>query len=82
MCTVGMMTNADPESKINRNLILSHELANDLTKGKKNYPSHVVEAMQLAQMYRSEGRVIGDVVRSAKEIDETTYVTKPYKSNN
>ena len=42
-------------TKLDRNRFTSllDELANDLAKGKNNYPNGVVDAMQLAQTYRS-----------------------------
>jgi hypothetical protein len=59
---------------------LLDELANDLSKGINNYPANLVEAMQLAQTYRSDGKVIGDMTSSARDNPETAYVTNSYKS--
>ena len=60
-------------TKLDRNRFTSllDELANDLAKGKNNYPNGVVDAMQLAQTYRSEGRIIGDMVSSFKDVEES-----------
>ena len=67
--------------KLDRNRFTSllDELANDLAKGKNNYPNGVVDAMQLAQTNRSEGRIIGDMVSSSKDVEESMYVTQSYK---
>jgi hypothetical protein len=69
-------------TKLDRNRFTSmlDELANDLSKGKNNYPNNIVDAMQLAQTYRSEGRVIGEMTSSTREVSETAYVTSGYKS--
>ena len=47
-------------TKLDRNRLtsLSDELANDLAKGKNNYPHGIVDAMQLAQTYQSDGCII------------------------
>ena len=37
--------------------------------------------MQLAQTYRSEGRIIGDMVSSSKDVEESVYVTQSYNKN-
>jgi len=66
----------------NRFTTLLDELANDLAKGINNYPNNVVEAMQLAQTYRSEGRVIGDMVTSHRDSVESAYVTEGYEYKN
>ena len=63
----------------NRFTTLLDELANDLAKGINNYPNNVVEAMQLAQTYCSEGRVIGDMVTSHRDSEESAYVTEGYE---
>jgi hypothetical protein len=65
-------------TKLDRNRFTSllDDLANDLAKGKNNYPNGVVDAMQLAQTYRSEGRIIGDMVSSSKDVEESVYVTQ------
>ena len=70
-------------TKLDRNRFTSllDELANDLAKGKNNYPNGVVDAMQLAQTYRSEGRIIGDMVSSSKDVEESVYVTQSYNKN-
>ena len=70
-------------TKLDRNRFTSmlDELANDLSKGKNNYPNNIVDVMQLAQTYRSEGRVIGEMTSSTREVSETAYVTNGYKSN-
>ena len=57
---------------------LLDELANDLSKGINNYPANLVEAMQLAQTYRSDGKVIGDMTSSTRDNPETAYVTNGY----
>ena len=59
----------------NRFTTLLDELAYDLAKGINNYPNNVVEAMQLAQTYRSKGRV-GDMVTSHRDSEESAYVPK------
>ena len=66
-------------SKLDRNrfMSLNDDLAN-LAKGRNAYPSTAAEAMQLAQTYRSDGRVIGDTVSGGKSIDESAYVTQEY----
>ena len=48
-------------TKLDRNRFTSllDELANDLSKGINNYPTNIIEAMQLAQTYRSDGKVFG-----------------------
>jgi hypothetical protein len=61
---------------------MSDELANDLAKGKNNYPNTAAEAMQLAQTYRSDGRMIGDMVSGGKDTEESAYVTQEYKYKN
>ena len=66
----------------NRFTGMADELANDLAKGRNNYPDNIVEAMQLAQTYRYDGRVMGDVIISTREIDASAYVTQSYKSKN
>ena len=38
--------------------------------------------MQLAQTYRADGKVIGDMTTSNRENAETAYVTSSYKSGN
>ena len=69
-------------TKLDRNRFTSllDELANDLSKGINNYPANIIEAMQLAQTYRSDGKVIGDMTTSTRENSETAYVTNGYKS--
>ena len=69
-------------TKLDRNRFTSllDELANDLSKGINNYPANIIEAMQLAQTYRSDGKVIGDMTTSTRENSETAYVTNSYKS--
>jgi hypothetical protein len=66
----------------NRFMSMSDELANDLAKGKNNYPNTAAEAMQLAQTYRSDGRMIGDMVSGGKDTEESAYVTQEYKYKN
>ena len=61
---------------------MADELANDLVKGRNNYPDNIVEAMQLAQTYRYDGRVMGDVIISTRDIDASAYVTQSCKSKN
>ena len=63
-------------------MTLLDELANDLAKGTNNYPNNVVEAMQLAQTYRYDGRIVGDMVNVSKDVDASAYVTQSYKSKN
>jgi len=60
----------------NRFMSLNDDLANDLAKVRNAYPSTAAEAMQLAQTYRSDGRVIGDTVSGGKSMDESAYVTQ------
>ena len=51
----------------NRFTSLLDELANDLSKGINYYPANIIEAMQLAQTYRADGKVIGDMTTSNRE---------------
>ena len=46
----------------NRFTSLLDERTNDPAKGINNYPNNEVETMQLAQTYRSDGKVIGDMI--------------------
>ena len=70
-------------TKLDKNCFtrMADELENDLAKGRNNYPN-IVEAMQLAQTFRYDGRVMGDVIISTKYIDASAYVTQSYKSEN
>jgi len=38
--------------------------------------------VQLAQTYRNDGREVGDVIISTRDIDSSAYVTQSYKSKN
>ena len=59
-----------------------HELANNLSKGRSNYSDNIVEAMHLAQTYRYDGRVIGDVIINTRDIEASPFVNQSYKSKN
>ena len=67
-------------TKLDRNRFTSlpDELTNDLTKGINNYPADIIDTMQLAQTYRSDGKVIEDMTSSNRENSETAYVTSSY----
>ena len=56
-------------TKLDRNRFTSFldKLANDLSKGINYYPANIIEAMQLAQTYRADGKVIGDMTTSNRE---------------
>jgi len=71
-------------TKLDRNRFTSllDELANDLSKDINYYPANIIEAMQLAQTYRADGKVIGDMTTSNREYPKTAYVTSIYKSGN
>ena len=46
---------------------------------RNNCPDNIVEAMQPAQTYRYDRRVMGDVIISTRDIDASVYVTQSYK---
>ena len=68
-------------TKLDRNRFTSL-LVNDLSKNINYCPANIIEAMQLAQTYRVDGKVIGDMTISNRENPETAYVTSSYKSSN
>jgi len=45
-------------------------MANDLAKSRNNCPDNIVEAMQLAQTYRYDGRVMGDVITTQEILND------------
>ena len=69
-------------TKLDRNRFTSSldELSNDLSKGINYYPAKIIEAMQLAQTCRVDGKVIGYMTTSNRDNPETAYVTSSYKS--
>jgi hypothetical protein len=71
-------------SKLDRSRFtgMEDELANDLVKGRDNYPYNIVDAMQLAQSYRYDGRAMGDVITNTRHVEGSAYVTQKHKSKN
>ena len=86
---MGVVTNADPD-KVQRDADFRfsrvHQYASESVSGFYDRylqevgtwteADNIVEAMQLAQSYRYDGRVMADVIISTRDIDASAYVTQ------